>query len=101
MLRFDVWQVAKEMLGNVALFCTYDLVLSFFGAADSNGPAHGHPVGESLLAIWPAGSLAGMAYYTVSPAYHTTSWYANWKVIAARFKPQSAISMELTMDAFK
>ncbi|GAQ79652.1 Mitochondrial substrate carrier family protein [Klebsormidium nitens] len=59
-------QVAKEMLGNVALFSTYDLVLSFFGAADMNGPAHGHPVGESWLAIWPAGSLAGMAYYTVN-----------------------------------
>jgi hypothetical protein len=65
-LCFLLQQVAKEMLGNVALFCTYDLVLSLCGGSDSNGPGHGHPTGQIWLAIWPAGSLAGMAYYLVS-----------------------------------
>lgn len=53
------------MLGNVALFCTYDLVLSYCGGGDPSGANHGHPSGHSWLAVWPAGSLAGMAYYLV------------------------------------
>ncbi|CAI7777675.1 unnamed protein product [Closterium sp. NIES-53] len=69
-----VLQACKEMLGNVALFATYDVALALFsGTSLVPGGAHGAHMhaGQSWMAIWPAGSLAGMAYYLIGFPFDT------------------------------
>jgi len=61
-------QALKEMVGNIALFGTYDATLAALSGTTAKAlqASGGHLLqGQSWLAIWPAGSLAGMAYYMV------------------------------------
>lgn len=66
-------QLGKECTGNIALFATYDLVLLLLTGSTEvphgprvGGRMHGHmPAGSEWLAVLPAGSLAGMAYFAV------------------------------------
>lgn len=50
-------QALKEMVGNIALFGTYDTLTLLVKEMQSSG--------QFWIAIWPAGSLAGIAYYLV------------------------------------
>ncbi|GJP50604.1 hypothetical protein CLOM_g9752 [Closterium sp. NIES-68] len=69
-----VLQACKEVLGNIALFATYDVALALFsGTTLVPGGGHGGHLqaGQSWMAIWPAGSLAGMAYYLLGFPFDT------------------------------
>eukprot|EP00271_Cylindrocystis_brebissonii_P017964 TRINITY_DN4898_c0_g1_i1.p1 TRINITY_DN4898_c0_g1~~TRINITY_DN4898_c0_g1_i1.p1 ORF type:complete len:255 (+),score=44.21 TRINITY_DN4898_c0_g1_i1:456-1220(+) len=68
-----IFQWLKETTGNVALFGVYDVVLLLLGepGAGRGGSRHAHPEGLHWLHIWPAGSLAGMAYFSVSYPFDT------------------------------
>lgn len=87
---FCLPQALKEMVGNIALFGTYDATLAALSGTTAKAlqASGGHLLqGQSWLAIWPAGSLAGMAYYmvcfpTLRP--YTDTLLRLWPLISVR-----------------
>lgn len=96
-----IFQWLKETTGNVALFGVYDIVMLLLGepGAGRGGSRHAHPEGLHWMHIWPAGSLAGMAYFAVGYPFDTVkSRLQTDSLTSPRFKGPLHAVMRILQD---